>query len=404
MISEKELLKLMADLESDRVERTVSTNDTTKFREAICAFSNDFANHRQPGYLLIGVEDKSGKGCGLRATDELLRNLAGLRQDGEILPLPALSVAKIALTDGSGDVVIVEVQPSDLPPVRCRGRIYIRVGPRRAVANETEERILSERRVAMARTFDARPCPEARLEDLEIDLFLHVYRKAAVAEEIIRANNRSLEEQMAALRFFDLGRDCPTHAGVLLFGKRPTHFLPGAYLQYLRIGGAQLADPVKVSRELDGNLIGMIRSLDALLDGIIEARPIRVSHLRDETAWDYPAGPLREFLLNAICHRSYESNAPVRFHCYEDRIEVKNPGGLYGQASPANFPRETDYRNPILAEALRTLGFVNRFGRGVLDAQEALKRNGNEPARFEFDPASVTVQVGRSRRFLDNKS
>jgi ATP-dependent DNA helicase RecG len=96
-----------------------------------------------------------------------------------------------------------------------------------------KERILSERRVAMARTFDARPCPEARLEDLEMDLFLHVYRKAAVAEEIIRANNRSLEEQMAALRFYDLGRDCPTHAGVLLFGKRPTHFLPGAYLQYL---------------------------------------------------------------------------------------------------------------------------------------------------------------------------
>ena len=260
----------MADLESDRVERTISTTDTTKFREAICAFSNDFPNHRQPGYLLIGVEDKSGKACGLRATDELLRNLAGLRQDGEVLPLPAMTVAKLALTDGSGEVVVLEIQPSDLPPVRCRGRIYIRVGSRRAVANETEERILSERRVAMARTFDARPCPEAGLDDLEIDLFLHVYRKAAVAEEILRTNQRSIGEQMAALRFYDLGRDCPTHAGVLLFGKHPAHFLPGAYVQYLRIDGTRLSDTVKVSRELSGNLIGLIRSLDALLDGILE--------------------------------------------------------------------------------------------------------------------------------------
>lgn len=79
MISESELLRLMSDLESDRVERTVATNDTSKFREAICAFSNDFPNHRQPGYLLIGVEDRSGNASGLRATDELLRNLACAR-------------------------------------------------------------------------------------------------------------------------------------------------------------------------------------------------------------------------------------------------------------------------------------------------------------------------------------
>lgn len=42
--------------------------------------------------------------------------------------------------------------------------------------NESEERMLTERRVATARTFDARPCPEARPDDLEVDLFLHGYR------------------------------------------------------------------------------------------------------------------------------------------------------------------------------------------------------------------------------------
>lgn len=404
MLSESELLRLMSDLESDRVERTVATNDSTKFREAICAFSNDFPNHRQPGYLLIGVEDRSGKASGLRATDELLRNLAGLRQDGEILPQPAMTVGRIALSDGSGDVVVVEVHPSDLPPVRYRGRIYLRVGPRRATANESEERMLSERRLAAARTFDARPCPEATIEDLAVGPFLNAYLPAAVAEEVVRANKRSVEEQLAALRFYDLRGDCPTYAGLLAFGKNPRHFLPGAYVQYLKLGGDTLTAPVQVSREIGGNLLSLVQSLDSLLDGVLEARPVRITTLRDETVWDFPRGAVREFLLNAISHRNYESNAPVRFHRFADGLEISNPGGLYGDVSPANFPRRTDYRNPIVAEALKVLGYVNRFGRGVLDAQESLKRNGNEPARFEFDPASVTVRVGRSRRFLDNPS
>ena len=66
------LRALMAGHESDRVELTVSTKNTDKFGEAICAFANDFPNHRQPGYLLVGVGD-DGKAAGLTATDELLR-------------------------------------------------------------------------------------------------------------------------------------------------------------------------------------------------------------------------------------------------------------------------------------------------------------------------------------------
>ena len=103
--------------------------------------------------------------------------------------------------------------------------------------------------------------------------------------------------------------------------------------------------------------------------------------------------------LNAISHRNYESNAPVRFHRFVGRLEINNPGGLYGDVSPANFPRQTDYRNPIVAEALKVLGYVNRFGRGVLDAQEALRENGNPPACYTFEPASVTVSAHKSKHF-----
>lgn len=66
-----EVLRLMADLESDRVERTVSLSNTDKFTQAICAFANDMPHHRQPGYPLLGVKD--GRGIAI-AQAELQRN------------------------------------------------------------------------------------------------------------------------------------------------------------------------------------------------------------------------------------------------------------------------------------------------------------------------------------------
>jgi ATP-dependent DNA helicase RecG len=304
-----------------------------------------------------------------------------------------MTVNKIALSDGSGDVVVVEVHPSDLPPVRYRGRVWIRVGPRKGVANETEERILSEKRVATTKTFDARPCPEASLEDLALDLFLNTYRKEAVAADVLKLNNRTMEEQLAALRFYELRRNCPTHAGIILFGKDVRGFLPGAYVQYLKINGTALTDAVAVSREFSGPLLTLARELEALLEGSLEQKPIRTTALRDQVVWDFPKRTVRELLMNAVCHRSYESNSPIRFHRFSDRIEIQNPGGLYGDARPENFPRCTDYRNPVMAEALKVLGYVNRFGRGVLDAQAALKENGSPEARYEFHPAFVSVTI-----------
>ena len=91
MISEENIRALLADLENERVERTTSTKDTDKFSKAVCAFANDLSNKKLPGYLMIGAFDNGLLG-GLKVTDELLRNLAGLRADGNIQSKPALAV------------------------------------------------------------------------------------------------------------------------------------------------------------------------------------------------------------------------------------------------------------------------------------------------------------------------
>ena len=130
---------LLNDIENDRVERTISTTNTDKFGQAICAFANDLPNHQQPGYLFLGVKD-DGTVQGLDVTDDLLKNISAIRTDGNIQPQPSMVVEKVSLEEG--DIVMVKVQPSVFPPVRYKGRTWVRVGPRKGVANETDEQIL----------------------------------------------------------------------------------------------------------------------------------------------------------------------------------------------------------------------------------------------------------------------
>ena len=121
--------------------------------------------------------------------------------------------------------------------------------------------------------------------------------------------------------------------------------------------------------------------------------PVPRSAIEESIVSDYPKVCLRELLMNAILHRSYEAPAPVRFYQYADRIEIQNPGPLYGSARPENFPTQTSYRNPILAEALRTLGAINRFGRGVERAKAALYKNGSPPPSFTFGDVFFSVTL-----------
>lgn len=389
MLNEDQLKALLADLESDTAERTESTNNTDKFGQAICAFANDLPNHRRPGYLLVGVKD-DGTLAGIKVTDDLLKNLAGIRSDGNILPQPMMSVTKFSLP--GGDVAVVEVHPSDLPPVRYKGRVHIRVGPRKAIANEQEERVLSERRVAQAKSFDAQPCPESKIEDLALGQF-DAYRREAVDAETIAANHRPLEQQLASLRLYDPDRHCATHAGLLLVGKNPRFFLPGAYVQYLELPGTSLTELPVDQAEVAGDLQSVLKELLGRLRLVVKTAMVQVNPLQEKLVPNYPEGAIRELLMNAVMHRNYNSNSPIRFYVFADHIEIQSPGGLYGEATQANFPTRNSYRNPVIAEALKSLGFVNRFGYGVQRAQALLMENGNPPAEFQFDEHSVLVKV-----------
>lgn len=154
------------------------------------------------------------------------------------------------------------------------------------------------------------------------------------------------------------------------------------------------ADRVEITSSTT-NPLTVLRKLDALVDAQLEQFPVSTSSLRERTLESYPRVAVRELLMNAVMHRDYASTAPLRLTWLSDRLEIQSPGGLYGEASPQNFPRQTSYRNPIIAEALKALGYVNRYGRGVVRAQEALMANGSPPAEFQFDSGYVLVTIRR---------
>ncbi|MFC4873814.1 RNA-binding domain-containing protein [Negadavirga shengliensis] len=389
--------ELIADLESDRIERTTSFTEK-KLGPAVCAFSNDFPKHKKSGYLLLGVHD-DGSLAGMSIGDEDLQKIGNVKSNGNVLPQPSLVVSPVFSMDG-GDVVVVEVKPSSYPPVRYDGRCWIRVGPRKSVANIEEERILTERRASFAKTYDLVPALGATLHDISLEHFKITYLPIAINKDILQENGRTLEEQLASLRFFDSQNQCPTNAGILLFGLNPEFYLPGSYLQYVKFDGEQMTDDVSFEKKFSGALATELGLLDDFIkSNILKTKPKRIDSLQEQTIANYPYWALRELVMNAIMHRNYESNSPIYLYEFGNRIEIINPGGLFGEVTPQNFPNASDYRNVVIAEALKVLGYVNRFNYGVKRAKMELEKNGNGEPEFDLSLTTkfkVTIPVNQA--------
>lgn len=383
MVSKEALEELLPTLEQDRIEKTISVNDQKKFGEAICSFANDLANHNLPGYLIIGAHD-NGRKAGMTISEQNLQTLLSFRTDGRIVPPPSMVVAKFEYPDG--ELAVVEVQPHFLPPVRFEGRVCVRAGIRRGIANEADERILTEKRTAFARTFDVLPCKESTLDDISIELFKLRYLPSAIASDILAENGRDLKEQLASLKFYDIKEDCPTMAGILMFGTNPRFFVPGAFVQYVRFSGEDEASDFEFEHRFDGDLTTQLGQMEAFIKAVIVKTVL--PELGGDYVSSYPLRALKEFLFNAVVHKDYQSNAPIKFYEFSDRIEISNAGGLYGKARPENFPNENDYRNPVLSEAVKNLGYVNGFNIGVKAALAALERNGSPAPEFIKDQSS----------------
>ena len=394
--TEEELLQIIATGESDRVEfkKSLSSSTATRIREAICAFANDLAGHEKPGFVFVGVADDRTID-NIAVTDRLLQQLADMKTDGNIVPPPSLTVEKRRLQ--GKEIAVVIVHPSNSPPVRYKGAIHVRIGSRRSIATAQDERVLNEKRRYGDRPFDIYPIPTAGLSDLNQTQFEHEYLAQAFAPEILEANERTLEERLAATKMIASADErIATVLGILVLGKNPQDFLPGAYVQFLRIDGKELPDDIIDSEDIRGAIPDLLRRMDEKLKAHNRtAVEFTKSDIEQRTEL-YPIEALQQITRNAVMHRTYEAtNTPVRVYWFNDRIEILSPGGVFGTVTAENFgqPGFTDYRNPNLAESMKTLGYVQRFGVGIPIAKQRLMAAGHPEPEFDIYDTNVQVTI-----------
>ena len=284
-------------------------------------------------------------------------------------------------------VAVVIVEPSENPPVRVRGRAWIRVGPRRAIASPEEEQRLIEKRRWGNLSFDAQPVPGTTIADLDLHRFSAEYLPSLVSLDTIEQNQRTVEQQLRALRLID-ANGIPTTTAILMLGKSPQDWFPGSSIAWRRVDGTSITDETLDERTITGTVQDQLKRIEDVMDAANASR-VEMGVSTHSRQSDYPMNALQQLVRNAVMHRNYEgTTSPVRVTLYSDRVEILNPGGTYGTVTPETFgfPGITDYRNPTLAEALKGYGFVERFGQGIEIARRALAANGNPPPEFSFQP------------------
>jgi len=395
-MDDTELHELLLNSESDRVERKPSISQKQDIRHTICAFANDLPNNKTPGVIFIGVHD-DGSCANLDISDDLLKSLSDIVSDA-ITPPPTCKVSKEHLS--SCDLAVIVVEPSVSTPVRCKGGIYVRVGPTTRVANQEQEIRLREKRKSRDLPYDLRPINSASISDLN-DIFTEQYIRWVVNQDILEENNRSRMDQLKSLKLVDSSGEDPTVLGLLLCSTDCTKYIPGAYIQFLRINGSDDSD-------IQTSIIDEAAIYGTVVQQIVRIEEKFTAHNKTQYSYEatpsvirpeYPKKAFEQVIRNAILHRTYESsNAPVRVNWYNDRIEIRSPGGPFGSVTREKFgmPGVTDYRNPNLAEALKNLGYVQKFGSGIGIIRTAMSENGNPEPEFQADDTNilVTLKIG----------
>ena len=196
-----------------------------------------------------------------------------------------------------------------------------------ASLQKQDERILNEKRRFGNLTFDLQPIPTSSVSDLNLTQFENEYLPQTFAPEILAANERTLEERLAATKMIvSVNEQVATVLGILAFGKSPQDYIPGAYVQFLRIDGNELSDEILDSEDIRGAVPDLLRRLD---DKLIAHNRIAVDFTTDvleQRTEFYPIPALQQITRNAVMHRTYEAtNAPVRVSWFNDRIEVLSP-------------------------------------------------------------------------------
>lgn len=335
------------------------------------------------GTVLLGVTLSSSRITGVRDLSSSIDRIfqAALSVD----PPLVLPVPKVEYIDET-PIVRVTVPPG-LPHIySLEGRYYARKGSKTNPIPPRELRALMMSRGGLQ--FESRVPENIILADLDLDL---------VGDYLDMLNPASGESQedillrRGCLSYVD-GELRPNYAAILLFGHHPQQWLPNATILAARFPGITFSDEF-IKQEIRGSLPDQIRQAENFVRDHLRSISRLVGLTRQDTA-EYPLEAVRELLVNAIAHRDYNQQGDcAHLNIFADHLEVRSPGGLPGPVNLGNLMEARFSRNPVIAQILSDMGFVERLGYGLSRVLTSMRKNNLPDPIFEEIGGSFRVTL-----------
>jgi ATP-dependent DNA helicase RecG len=284
---------------------------------------------------------------------------------------------------------------------------FVRVGRRTIEARNGLLKDLLVRK-GVLEPWDRRPCSSATVNDLDLLTLREALQRMGVfapdrGVEPYLGEGVQISPFVPSLCLAEplSGVVRPRNYAILLFGREPQRFIPGAFAIYSAYPGIDRTSPISRRFEIPGTLLDQARRLQELLDG--EAVTLfDKTDLKAPNAEKYPRRALQEAMVNALAHRDYELVDPTRITSYEDRIELVSPGSLPVGVTLADIrsgsvtPR---WRNQALAWYLSRLQLAQAEGQGIQTIRSTMKAVGCPPPIFDATEVSVTCVLRAHPRF-----
>lgn len=405
-INLEDLLRF-SGVESVRVELKASWDEKVvgpQVIRTICAFANDFQN-LNGGYLVLGVAQAEGRAVlppkGL-SPDEIEAAQRWIRGRCNAIDPAYQPVFSPEVLEGRTILVLwapaSDNRPHQAPESGEKGgrKYFVRIGSETV---EAKGELLTQLMQLTARVpFDDRRALGASVQDLretKVREFLHDIRSDLVHEEDTRTLYRRMRITLPVN-----GHDVPRNIGLLFFAQDPEIWFPGG-----RIEVVHFSDDAS-GNVLEEKLFNRRPVQEQVKDcfSYLESRSVRQivkdpGSVQAQDWIDYPRLALREALVNAVYHRSYEANPePSKVYVYPDRLEVISyPGPVPGielrhlQGSEPLPP--VPARNRRIGELLKELRLAESRGTGIPAIRRAMAQNGSPPPRFDFDAQRTYFRV-----------
>lgn len=375
--------------ESNSLEIKSAKVDCPKIYDTLSSFSNQSGG----GIIVFGVDERDFSVCGVYDAADLQKKIMeqSLQMEPEVRPL-----CTVAVVDGK-TVVSAEIQEIDNFQKPCFykgvGRLkgsYVRVGD--GDRKMTEYEVYSYEAFRQKIQDELRTTDEAELSEINTD---------AMTAYLIKLRSRKPnlaalpDEKIKTLQGFEKSGK-PTLAGIMLFSVYPQAYYPQLCITAVSIPGTEISMVGSVgerfidNQRIDGTITQM---LDQAMRFV--RRNTRTNTVIDPITGkrtdnpEYPVIAIRELILNALIHRDYSihtDSAPVTIRIFADRLEIENPGGLYGRMTLDQLGKvSADTRNPFLANALEVMEVTeNRFS-GIPTVIAAMREAGLPEPKFESE-------------------